>query len=144
MIGLCLFGEPVLWRAFGRTCTFENSEYVSHTTNQLITLAALFPSTPMAAASHEKPLPPGSYAETLAQPKKSTLLTAFSPLANAHSRFSSWRTALGLPNPGSVENLQKEVKSQYFIFRRLFGRADSVTQLLISLTSSSMAHEPTS
>ena len=85
----------------------------------------------MAAASHEKSLPPGSYTETPAQSKKSTLFSAFSPLANASSRFSSWRTALGLPNPGSVENLQKEVKSKYFILRELLGGADSVTQLPI-------------
>ncbi|KAI9446450.1 eukaryotic porin-domain-containing protein [Lactarius indigo] len=73
----------------------------------------------MAAASHEKSLPPGSYTEAPVQSKKSTLFSAFSPLANASSRFSSWRTALGLPNPGSVENLQKEVKTTHltnFIF----------------------------
>ncbi|KAH9180557.1 eukaryotic porin-domain-containing protein [Lactarius sanguifluus] len=73
----------------------------------------------MAAASHEKSLPPGPYTEPPTQPKKSTLFSAFSPLANASSRFSSWRTALGLPNPGSVENLQKEVKTTHltnFIF----------------------------
>ena len=98
----------------------------------------------MAAALHEKPLPAGSYTEAPAQSKKSTLFTAFSPLANAHTRFSSWRTALGLPNPGSVENLQKEVKSKYFFLGKLLGGADSVTQLLISLTTSLMAREPTS
>ena len=85
----------------------------------------------MAAAEHEKPFLPGSYAETPAQSKKSTFFSAFSPLANVHSRFSSWRTALSLPNPGTVENLQKEVKSQYFIFRKLLGGIDSVTQLPI-------------
>jgi mitochondrial import receptor subunit TOM40 len=73
----------------------------------------------MAAASHEKPIPVGLHTETPAEPKKSTLFSAFSPLANAHARFSSWRTTLGLPNPGSVENLQKEVKTTHlnnFIF----------------------------
>ena len=77
----------------------------------------------MAAASHEKFLPPGSYTETPVQSKKSTLFSAFSPLANAHTRFFSWRTALGLPNPGSVENIQKEVKSEYFILGKLLERA---------------------
>src|SRR5258708_20203939 len=84
-----------------------NSESVSHTTHQLITFAALFPPTLMAAAEHEKPFLPGSYAETPAQSKKSTFFSAFSPLANAHSRFSTSLTALLLPNPGTVENLQK-------------------------------------
>ncbi|KDQ60810.1 hypothetical protein JAAARDRAFT_151570 [Jaapia argillacea MUCL 33604] len=30
-----------------------------------------------------------------------------------YNRFSKWRSDLGLPNPGSVENLQKEVKSTH-------------------------------
>jgi mitochondrial import receptor subunit TOM40 len=80
----------------------------------------------MAAASHEKPIPVGLHTETPAEPKKSTLFSAFSPLANAHARFSSWRTTLGLPNPGSVENLQKEVKSEYFFLSERLGSADSV------------------
>jgi len=40
-----------------------------------------------------------------------TFLAPVSPLVNAYSRFSQWRTALDLPNPGTAENLQKEVKS---------------------------------
>ncbi|PCH38164.1 hypothetical protein WOLCODRAFT_136074 [Wolfiporia cocos MD-104 SS10] len=36
-----------------------------------------------------------------------------SPLVNLYNRFASWRTSLGLPNPGSVENLQKEVKATH-------------------------------
>jgi len=64
----------------------------------------------MAAVSHENSPNLGP-----APSKKST----FSPLANTYSRFASWRAALGLPNPGTVENLQKEVKSTHlnnFIF----------------------------
>jgi hypothetical protein len=117
---LCLFGGPVFWRAWAGRVTFEG---VRFSYNPLITRAALFPPTLMAAASHEKPLSPDSYTETPVQPKKSTLFSAFSPLANAHARFFSWRTALGLPNPGTVENLQKEVKSEYFILGKLLGRA---------------------
>ncbi|KAI0062260.1 hypothetical protein BV25DRAFT_1945387 [Artomyces pyxidatus] len=44
---------------------------------------------------------------------------ALSPLQNAYNRFSTWRSSLGLTNPGSVENLQKEVKNTHltnFIF----------------------------
>ncbi|KAF8910941.1 eukaryotic porin-domain-containing protein [Gymnopilus junonius] len=36
-----------------------------------------------------------------------------SPFFNAYDRFSSWRADLGLPHPGSVENLQKEVKATH-------------------------------
>jgi hypothetical protein len=32
----------------------------------------------------------------------------------AYSWFTSWRAALGLPTPGAVEDLQKEVKSELF------------------------------
>jgi mitochondrial import receptor subunit TOM40 len=63
---------------------------------------------------HENSLSLGSYTESLAPSKSSTLFPVFSPLVNAYSRLSSWRAALGLPNPGTVENLQKEVKSEFF------------------------------
>ncbi len=66
----------------------------------------------MVASPHEKTPSLGPYTEALAPSKNSTLFPIFSPLANAYSRFSGWRAALGLPNPGSVENLQKEVKSE--------------------------------
>ena len=33
-----------------------------------------------------------------------------SPFFNAYDRFARWRADLGLPQPGTVENLQKEVK----------------------------------
>jgi mitochondrial import receptor subunit TOM40 len=68
----------------------------------------------MAASSHEKALSLGPYTETSTPSKSSTLFPVFSPFAKAYSRFSGWRAALGLPNPGSVENLQKEVKSEHF------------------------------
>lgn len=38
-------------------------------------------------------------------------LAPVSPLVGVYNRFNYWRTALELPNPGSAENLQKEVKS---------------------------------
>ncbi|KAH9934705.1 eukaryotic porin-domain-containing protein [Fomitopsis serialis] len=37
--------------------------------------------------------------------------TSKSPAFNVFHRIASWRSSLGLPNPGTVENLQKEVKS---------------------------------
>jgi len=73
----------------------------------------------MVVSPHEKALSLGPYTETSAPSKSSTLFPVVSPFANAYSRFSSWRAALGLPNPGSVENLQKEVKTTHlnnFIF----------------------------
>lgn len=48
-----------------------------------------------------------------------TFLAPVSPLVNAYSRFSQWRTALDLPNPGTAENLQKEVKSAWQLLRPL-------------------------
>ncbi|KAI0006040.1 eukaryotic porin-domain-containing protein [Russula compacta] len=74
----------------------------------------------MAASPNEKSPTLNPYAETSAPSKiSSSLFPTFSPLGNAYSRFSSWRAALGLPNPGTVENLQKEVKTTHltnFIF----------------------------
>nr|ACG27157.1 mitochondrial import receptor subunit TOM40 [Zea mays] len=35
----------------------------------------------------------------------------FSPVTNFYNKLQSWRQSLELPNPGTVENLQKEVKS---------------------------------
>lgn len=48
-----------------------------------------------------------------------------SPFTRLYHRYSEWRTNLGLPNPGTIENLQKEVKAtllQNYIFDG--GRAD--------------------
>jgi mitochondrial import receptor subunit TOM40 len=59
-----------------------------------VTVPAPAPAFPQ----YEKPVLPG-------------YLAPISPLANAWSRFSYWRTALALPNPGTAEGLQKEVKS---------------------------------
>lgn len=77
----------------------------------LITRAAS-PRAHMVTSPHENSLSLGPYSETSAPSKSS--FPVFSPLVNAYSRLSSWRAALGLPNPGTVENLQKEVKSEFF------------------------------
>jgi mitochondrial import receptor subunit TOM40 len=75
----------------------------------------------MAAVPHEKSLNLGPYTETSAPSKNSILFRPLSPFANAYSRFSSWRATLGLPNPGTVENLQKEVKCEHFTVRESAG-----------------------
>ncbi|KAF8238656.1 hypothetical protein L208DRAFT_1165629, partial [Tricholoma matsutake] len=36
-----------------------------------------------------------------------------SPFTDAYDRFARWRADLGLPHPGTVENLQKEVKATH-------------------------------
>jgi mitochondrial import receptor subunit TOM40 len=46
---------------------------------------------------------------------KSAYLNAISPLTNAWNRYSEWRTSFDLPNPGSTENLQKEVKGVFLV-----------------------------
>ena len=38
--------------------------------------------------------------------------SAVSPLTKVYDRFSQWKTTLGLSNPGTVENLTKEVKCE--------------------------------
>ena len=73
------------------------------------------------AVPHEKSPAFGPYTETSAPSKNSALFSAFTPLASVYSRFSGWRTALGFPNPGTVENLQKEVKSEHFVIHHLLG-----------------------
>jgi mitochondrial import receptor subunit TOM40 len=51
------------------------------------------------------------YSPSAPESRKSSLFLPFAPFSNIYNRFSQWRTDLGLPNPGTVENLQKEVKS---------------------------------
>lgn len=46
-------------------------------------------------------------------PPRSSYFPRLGPLSTAYNRFQEWRASLSLPNPGTVENLQKEVKSAY-------------------------------
>ncbi|KAG6850986.1 hypothetical protein H0H93_004473 [Arthromyces matolae] len=46
-------------------------------------------------------------------PSKSSYFNPISPFTDAFDRFNQWRTDLGLPHPGTVENLQKEVKATH-------------------------------
>ncbi|KAG8217537.1 eukaryotic porin-domain-containing protein, partial [Butyriboletus roseoflavus] len=46
-------------------------------------------------------------------PKGSSYFSAISPLTSLYGRLAEWRKSLDLPNPGAVENLQKEIKSTH-------------------------------
>ncbi|KAF9227893.1 hypothetical protein BS17DRAFT_693432 [Gyrodon lividus] len=64
--------------------------------------SSTFPSEKL---SHNDPSP------SLSQPPKtSSYLSTIAPITNLFGRFSEWRKSWDLPNPGTVENLQKEVK----------------------------------
>jgi mitochondrial import receptor subunit TOM40 len=57
--------------------------------------------------------PIGPYASLSAASPSQTSSNPYSPFWSYLNRFSQWRAELGLPNPGSVENLQKEVKATH-------------------------------
>lgn len=50
---------------------------------------------------------------TSIQPSSSPVTGPLSPAVNLYNRFWAWRKALDLPNPGTVENLTKEVKCEF-------------------------------
>ncbi|KZT68156.1 hypothetical protein DAEQUDRAFT_812314 [Daedalea quercina L-15889] len=52
-----------------------------------------------------------STVEPVVAPPSPSSSSSKSSAFNVFHRFASWRNSLGLPNPGTVENLQKEVKS---------------------------------
>ncbi|KAI0031718.1 eukaryotic porin-domain-containing protein [Vararia minispora EC-137] len=62
--------------------------------------------------------------------KQSAFSAAVSPLANAYNRFSSWRASLGLPGPGTVENLGKEAKQALATNFLLDGARADMTKVL--------------
>jgi len=64
---------------------------------------------PAASSQVPSPLPSSKMASTSSS---SPFASVVSPLANVYDRFSQWRSALGLSNPGTVENLTKEVKCE--------------------------------
>src|ERR1700722_19501575 len=53
-------------------------------------------------------------------PLQSAYFKAISPLTNACNRYSEWRSSFGLPNPGTVEQLQEEVKGDLFFVFNVF------------------------
>ncbi|KAJ7632633.1 eukaryotic porin-domain-containing protein [Roridomyces roridus] len=81
-------------------------------------------------------IPPLPVKDTLIDPSPSlrySYFTPISPLFNAYDRFSLWRADLGLPQPGTVENLQKEVKSTHLTNFAFDGaRADLTKSLSMS------------
>jgi mitochondrial import receptor subunit TOM40 len=38
----------------------------------------------------------------------------FAPITNLYSRLQAWRQSLELPNPGTVEGMQSQVKCTWF------------------------------
>ena len=103
-----------------------------------ICICSIFsPSSPLLVSSS-----PFAMADDLFSPHPSSPSVApsyfnpISPLFNAYDRFAQWRADLGLPHPGTVENLQKEAKglsSLYLLFSLL---NNLQTQPPISPTSS--------
>ncbi|GAW10329.1 eukaryotic porin-domain-containing protein [Lentinula edodes] len=82
-------------------------------------------------ASTVSPINP--YTPLSAIPSSSPSPKSLSPLSNYLSRFSKWRAELGLPNPGSVENLQKEVKATHLTnYAFDGGRADLTKSMSMS------------
>ncbi|GBE82069.1 Mitochondrial import receptor subunit TOM40 [Sparassis crispa] len=79
--------------------------------------------SPPLVANDEHPSPSSSSAP-------STSSSFASPFARLYNRFASWRAALELPCPGTVEGLQKEVKSTH-LTNYFFdgGRADLTKSL---------------
>ncbi|KAJ3562373.1 hypothetical protein NP233_g9616 [Leucocoprinus birnbaumii] len=53
-----------------------------------------------------------------------------SPLWNVIDRFNQWRADLGLPHPGTVENLQKEVKATHLTNYMFDGARADLTKSL--------------
>ncbi|KAJ7905505.1 eukaryotic porin-domain-containing protein [Mycena olivaceomarginata] len=81
--------------------------------------------------------PPVPVKETLLDPYSSVSHSYFapiSPLFNAYDRFALWRADLGLPSPGTVENLQKKRNVTTHLSNFIFdgARADLTKSLSMS------------
>jgi mitochondrial import receptor subunit TOM40 len=68
----------------------------------------------MASSSVPESLVPPQPAPSASPAVAPSYFRPISPLWNALDRFNQWRADLGLPHPGSAENLQKEVKGACF------------------------------
>jgi len=66
------------------------------------------------AAIHENDARQNPYAPST--PVAHSHFNPVSPFFNTYDRFARWRADLGLPQPGTVENLQKEVKGSVLGF----------------------------
>ncbi|KAF8590596.1 hypothetical protein K439DRAFT_1627843 [Ramaria rubella] len=67
---------------------------------------------PPTEKEHVSMFPSSSSSYTISPPS-SSYFSALAPLNSFYNKFSQWRISLGLPNPGTVENLQKEVKNTH-------------------------------
>jgi len=56
---------------------------------------------------------PSSSSSAYPVPPSSSYFPGLGPLGAVYNRFYQWRASLSLPNPGTVENLQKEVKNTH-------------------------------
>ncbi|TFY74723.1 hypothetical protein EWM64_g9290 [Hericium alpestre] len=84
-------------------------------------------------ASEKSPFPdavPAPSTSYSSPPSGRAGFSALSPLTSVYQRFQNWRSSLGLPNPGSVENLGKEVKNTHLTNYMFDGaRADLMKNL---------------
>jgi hypothetical protein len=76
---------------------------------QMASVSCHPPST-MASPPLAAPVPKDSQLSPT-PPSSSSLLSAFAPITNVYNRLATWRKALDLPQPGTIENIQKEVRS---------------------------------
>ena len=74
-----------------------------------------------ASTSSPSPLLQTASSSSSVPSERSTFFHALSPFANVYNGFVRWKRSLDLPSPGTVENLQKEVKSAYAFISSLFG-----------------------
>lgn len=66
--------------------------------------------------SAEKPINMEGYPSTVEPIPTTSSFGFLQPVANLWSSFHQHRQNLGLPNPGTIESLQREVKSLYLAF----------------------------
>jgi len=57
---------------------------------------------------------------THSTPVVSSYFNPISPFFKVYDRLARWRAHLALPQPGTVENLQKEVKGEFGLFLLVF------------------------
>jgi hypothetical protein len=74
----------------------------------------LRPSFMTSASGHPYSLPVEDSHASTSKSQGGFIASTFSPVTSLYSRFAQWRASLGLPNPGQVEDIQKEVKSAPF------------------------------
>ena len=59
-------------------------------------------------------------------PVVSSYFNPISPFFKAYDRFARWRAHRALPQPGTVENLQKEVKGEFGLLLLIFYLVNSI------------------